>query len=485
MRIAFAAPALLLFLAPAGCGGGSDTHETSTSGTTGSGGGGGTSGTTTTTTACTTDCCDPAQKPDPASCGLNGRGTQDPLCQGTTWGLTTCTDPDECKDGTQDVIGSCGPNDSGKLTNHCVSGSWKAQCEGADACTNGDTRPGTGTCGFAGHLQQQCQGGQWVDTLTCAETSPDDTQLLADEAAQTLSFQCFKTALTPDEMIAHFPDGSPRWTPDSQTRASMGVTTIVQYTRTCNQLTGCGQWTYLVGSGDRFHLGYVLDTSGGLWLWQGRSQPPGYDELVLPVTGGMTLATLSTDEIGFGSPQRFLVKVTDTCFSLSTLVTKTAPDASGKWTEIVYGALEQWTWTADPHPTPAPVPALDATQCPKVTTTTQELAAAWFKSGQSTKYLGSGFWDLSKTRNCTPYTSCDAWVDDSSYSDPVLKVVGTSLELTLDGRTFPLNADGTFGDATMYGHLTPTCAHFWHHETTPNAGGLAGGTEVAQEWVIP
>jgi hypothetical protein len=483
MRTSLAPLALLSLLVPAGCGGGpgetgtTDSSTIGSSGTTGSGGGG------TSTSTCTGGCCEPA--PPAQSCGLNGRGTQDPLCLDDAWTLTTCTDPDECKDGTSQVTGACGPNNSGQLVDHCLSGAWKAQCEGADACTNGDTRAGTQACGFAGHLQQQCQAGQWADSLVCLEPSPDDTQLLAGEAAQTLSFQCFAPALTRDEMLLHFPDGSPRWTPDAQTRAGMATMTITNYTRSCNQLTGCGQWTYLVGSGDRFYIGYVLDTDGNLWLWQGRSEPPGYDELVLPVTGGMTLATLSTDEIGFGSPQRFLVKVTDTCMSLSTLVSKGTPDASGKWTESVYGALEKWTWTADPHPTPAPVPTLPATQCPQVTTTVPALATAWFGAGQSTKYLGGGAWDLSQKRNCTPLTSCDAWVQDASYSDPVLKVVGTGLTLTVDGKTFPVNADGTFGDTALYGWLTPTCAHLWHHETTANAGGLAGGEEVAQEWVIP
>lgn len=482
MRTALAAFAWFSLLVPVGCGGGGgETSTTSssstggTSGTTGSGGG--------TTSTCSGGCCDPA--PPAQSCGLNGRGTQDPLCLSGAWTLTTCTDPDECKDGSSEVKGNCGPNGSGQLVDHCISGAWKAQCEGADACTNGDTRAGTQTCGFAGHLQQQCQGGQWVDVFVCHDPSPDDAQLLADEAAKALSFQCFAPQLTRDEMILHFPDGSPRWTPDSQARASMATLTLVHYTRSCNQLTGCGQWSYLVGSGDRFYLGYVLDTAGNLYLWQGRSEPPGYDELLLPITDGMTTATLATDEIGFNDPQRFLVKVTDNCLSLSTLVQKSTPDATGKWSEGVYGALEKWTWAADPHPTPAPVPALPNNPCPPVATTTQELAAAWFAAGQSTKYLASSAWDLSQTRNCTPYTSCDAWTAEPSYNDAVLKVVGTGLQLSLQGRTFTLAADGTFGDAALHGHLTPTCAHFWHNETTPDGGGLAGGVEVAQEWVIP
>jgi hypothetical protein len=409
---------------------------------------------------------------------------QEPICSGGTWTLSACNDPDMCKDGDTQAKGTCGPNASGQSVDHCVSGAWQNQCEGADACTNGDTRVGTDTCGYSGHLQQQCQGGQWADTFVCNDPSPDDTQLLADEAAQKLSFQCFAPALTQDQMIQHFPDGSPQWTPDSQTRASLATTTLVNYTRTCNQLTGCGQWTYIVGLGQKFNIGYLLDTSGNLYLFQAISQLPGMGQLVLPVTDGMTTATLSTDDLNFMGPQRFLVKVTDTCFSLSTLVKKGTPDANGQWVESVWGALEQWTWPADPHPVAAPVPTIANDTCPPAATTIQAIAAAWIGAGQSQKYLASDFWTLSQDRHCTPYTSCDPWVTNSDFNDAILKVVGTGLQITVNGQTFTLQADGTFGNMTMYGHLTPTCAHLWHHETTPNAGGLAGGAEVAEEWII-
>ncbi|MFT3764037.1 MAG: hypothetical protein QM820_00705 [Minicystis sp.] len=485
---------LLSLLVPVGCGGGSEQNNatgTATGGAGGSGGSAASSGTGGSIPMCnpsTMTCCDPATKPAPESCGLNGRGTQDYICAGSAWVVGGgCIDPDQCKDGDKDTKGSCGPNSSGQSIDTCVNGTWKNSCVGADVCTNGTTKPGTQVCGYAGKYQQLCQGGVWVDTNTCADPHPDDAALLAKEAAKELSFQCFAPPLTSDEMILHFPDGSASWTPDAQTRSSTATMIITRYTRSCNQVTGCGAWTYIVGSGDEFYIGYVLGADGSLYLWQGKSEPPGYKETFLPITNGMTTATLSTDELNFGEPQRFLVKVAPGCISLSTLVSATSPDAEGKWTETVYGTLEQWSWTADPHPVPEPIPVLSPDPCPKVTTTITEIAKAWLGPGQSTKYLGFTFWNanggISKARSCTPYTSCTLWQDDSDTLDPVLKVVGTGLQLSID-TPFTVNADGTFGDAETYGYMTPTCLHAWRRVTTPNPGGLAGGDEVARETVI-
>lgn len=491
MRRYAASLILVSSLVPVACSNGAgpndSTGTTNSTGTTG--GAGGSGGSPPACDPSTMSCCDPATKPGVESCGLNGRGTRDHVCAGADWvPAADCSDPDECKDGDKVTKGPCGPNSSGQSTDTCVKGSWKNACVGADECTNGATKPGTQVCGYAGKYQQLCEGGHWVDTNTCADPHPDDAALLAEEAAGTLSFRCTAAPLTADEMLADFPDGSAVWTPDKNGRVASATMVITRYTRTCNQLTGCGMWSYIVGSGDQFYIGYVVDPNKTLYLWQGKSEPPGYEETLLPVTGGTTTATLATDELNFDAPQRFLVEVAQGCISLSTLVDASPPDAQGQWVETVYGAVETWTWTAAPHPAPEPIPVITPDPCPPVTTTVSDIAKAWLKPGQTTKYLGFSGWSanggFSKARSCTPYTGCTLWKNDGETIDPVLKVVGTSLQLTI-GYQLTVNADGTFGNGKVYGYMTPTCIHAWEQETTPHPGGLAGGDEVARETVIP
>lgn len=73
------------------------------------------------------ECLDDDTDESGATCGFNGRGTDDRVCVAGGWvEQNTCSnDPDECVDDAVDEGGpACGLNGRGDEDRLCVTGSW-------------------------------------------------------------------------------------------------------------------------------------------------------------------------------------------------------------------------------------------------------------------------------------------------------------------------------------------------------------------------
>jgi hypothetical protein len=158
-------------------------------------------------------------------------------------------------------------------------------------------------------------------------TDPDDPGLLDPNRPSN----CTRTALLdPAQLAGFFPDGSGFWDPAAGARKSDATTTqFTDESRTCNNVTGCGSWTYFVpNTNPELLFFFTYDDTNQLWIQQ-------YDRFGQLITQRQIASSLSTasfavENTGGSSwrTRRFAVMLTQTRICIETLVTST-PNSNG------------------------------------------------------------------------------------------------------------------------------------------------------------
>lgn len=390
------------------------------------------------------DGCTEKNRPAAESCGLNGRGELAFVCEDNEWVPDVCIDPDVCVDDEVALGAQCGPNNSGLESSTCVSGQWETDCAGADECQNGDFQASSFECGYDSYYLKECIDGEWTDTFKCDDAHVDDTALLEAE----LFYACDGDPLSRDEILRRMPGGSSFWL--------VFDPRIRETSRHCTSLNGCDDWDpYFF---DRFILGFGVDQTGTLRFFQ--SKPNGDEYRSKVVSDGLLLNTIATNEITFADEKRMLVKMTDSCFAMSSLV---------EYSQLITGATKETLWglkgdvspsLPEQHDQNESPPESTSSTCPLTPTSISEIAQAWIPAGRTQAGIGGYFWDVSATRSCSDFTGCSAW--RTNYNDGpsgLLFIVNGALEIELDHQRMTVRADGTFSNSELSGWVNGTCIH--------------------------
>jgi hypothetical protein len=305
------------------------------------------------------------------------------------------------------------------------------------------------------------------------ETHPDDPALRDPSRPSNCTGL---TALAPAQLADFFPDGSGFWDPAADPRKS--DSTKMRFTdqfRTCNQVTGCEMWWYVVPNTNPEFIFLFTYDGNQLWLQE-------YDWTGQYITQRLIDSPLVTASFavhtGTGSGwemRRMAVMLTQKRICLETLVTSTT-DANGTHDRVTLAGFVHDYTTLTPRASPAPVPSPSPT-CTGAAATQAELVA-WFKPGTVYASLLNET-KQSVERECHPLTGCSAWRSPFGTFFDHLSVQGTSILVNAlnpgtNGRLdYPLT-NSESSSSTLDIVFTPTCARASGSVVTdgPNANQL-------------
>jgi hypothetical protein len=95
----------------------------------------------------------------------------------------TCLQDTACTNGdTRSGSTTCGLNNRGYFQQECLGGTWQntSDCIDPDSCEDGDTRTSSTPCGNNGTLEERCLQGQWQNTTNCLNEDTDSTDTSVD-----------------------------------------------------------------------------------------------------------------------------------------------------------------------------------------------------------------------------------------------------------------------------------------------------------------
>jgi hypothetical protein len=111
----------------------------------------------------------------------------------------TCLQDTACTNGdTRSGSTTCGLNNRGYFQQECLGGTWQntSDCIDPDSCEDGDTRTSSTVCGNNGTLEERCLQGQWQNTTNCLN---EDTIVDTDSTDTSASWpQCFAGDAMPE-----------------------------------------------------------------------------------------------------------------------------------------------------------------------------------------------------------------------------------------------------------------------------------------------
>jgi hypothetical protein len=301
-------------------------------------------------------------------------------------------------------------------------------------------------------------------------THPDDSALRDPSRVSNCSGLA---PLDPSQVADFFPDGAGFWSVAADARKSeFTKTRFTDQYRSCNQVTGCEQWYYVVpNTNEELILIFTYD-GDQLWLQE-------YDRFGALITqrlvdGPLVTASLAVDTATNGGweMRRMAVILTDKRICLESLITTTT-DANGSHDRIVLASFSRDHTALPPRPSPQPLPSPSPT-CTGAPASHSELVA-WFQPGKTTATL-LGETRTSVERECHPLTGCSSWRAPLGTFFDYLAVQGTSIavharEPGVGGQRDYTLSDSAFSSSTLDIVFTPTCARAVGSVVTPGPNG--------------